>query len=402
MRVGVVIQGLHPRDGGADTFQQSILDSIIKYSGHHTIFILDRSSSSPTGMMGNLSVIGIKRNLWERFLAKVSKIARFLPSRVLSRKFLDWLDEIKISKVIKAKKIDLIWYLSPNAEITDAPYFITLWDLEHRTQPWFPEVLYEGWSWEMREEHYRKVLPRAARIIVGTEVGKSQAIGFYGIDSQNIVVNPFPVPKMNLSQGYLDDLNSMTADSKIVDPYFIYPAQFWPHKNHINLLLALKSIRDRGMRCPKLVFTGGDKGNLKFVKKITAKLELDNLVIFRGFVNRLELYQLIHHAIGMIFVTYFGPDNIPPLEAFSSGCPVIASVVGGSKDQLGDAVIAVNPSEPKEIADAMLQLMDSPALRLSLIERGFQIAETRTIETYLSVIIHEIDSFEKIMRNWRE
>ncbi len=52
-------------------------------------------------------------------------------------------------------------------------------------------------------------------------------------------------------------------------------------------------------------------------------------------------------------MTFFGPENLPPLEAFALKCPVIASNVSGSEEQLGDAAILVNPVNPEEIAQAI-------------------------------------------------
>src|SRR5262249_47279545 len=134
--------------------------------------------------------------------------------------------------------LDMVWFLTPMAEPVCVPFLATVWDLEHRRLPFFPEVSVEGWwTWEKREETYRATLPRAARILTGTRVGKDQIIQFYGVPAENISVVPLPLPDF-MRTPFDGGLNLTKYD--LADPYLFYPAQFWPHKNHVNLLLALE------------------------------------------------------------------------------------------------------------------------------------------------------------------
>jgi hypothetical protein len=50
--------------------------------------------------------------------------------------------------------------------------------------------------------------------------------------------------------------------------------------------------------------------------------------------------------------TYFGPTNMPPLEAWATAKPLIYSV--HFKEQVGEAAICVNPDDTKELAEGML------------------------------------------------
>jgi len=130
---------------------------------------------------------------------------------------------------IKDNDIDLAWFLSPSARPVSVPYIATVWDLEHRKQPYFPEVSTTGWTWEQRERNYQTLLPRAARIITGTQAGKNEIVSFYQSSPENVRVVRFPV-----SDDYQEvrDANRVVVMAKygISNPFVIYPAQFWPHK----------------------------------------------------------------------------------------------------------------------------------------------------------------------------
>ena len=72
----------------------------------------------------------------------------------------------------------------------------------------------------------------------------------------------------------------------ITGDYLFYPAQFWAHKNHVNLLLALKLLQSRLERPLSVVFVGADHGNLQHVKATADQLGLTDRVHFLGFVPR--------------------------------------------------------------------------------------------------------------------
>ena len=72
--------------------------------------------------------------------------------------------------------------------------------------------------------------------------------------------------------------------------------------------------------------------------------------------------------------TFFGPTNLPPLEAFRLGVPVIYSDLEGLRDQVGDAALLVNLHDPETLSDYLLDLLKDHNLRSTLIKRGYEYA----------------------------
>jgi glycosyltransferase involved in cell wall biosynthesis len=124
-------------------------------------------------------------------------------------------------------------------------------------------------------------------------------------------------------------------------------------------------------------------------------------VHFLGFVSREDLIALYTGAFALSYVTYFGPENLPPLEAFACGCPVVASNVPGSVEQYGDAAICVDPSNPDQIALAIKKLDDDPELRASLIAKGRVRCKQYTSLDYVHDVLRILDEFEPVRINWR-
>ena len=69
--------------------------------------------------------------------------------------------------------------------------------------------------------------------------------------------------------------------------------------------------------------------------------------------------------------TSFGPTNIPVLEAWLMGTPVVYSNVKGCKEQLGNAGLLINPYKPKDIAEKIQKIYTDKNLVKKLIELGY-------------------------------
>src|SRR5205823_751648 len=103
---------------------------------------------------------------------------------------------------------------------------------------------------------------------------------------------------------------------------------------------------------------------------LTGELGLAGQVRFLGYVPDEDISALYRRALVLVMPTFFGPTNIPYLEAWSLGCPVITSDVRGLPEQVGDAGLLVDPRDEGALAEAIWRLRSDEALRRSLVERG--------------------------------
>jgi len=295
-------------------------------------------------------------------------------------------------------KIELMWFMTPAYQKVDIPYFYTVWDLQHRFQSYFPEVSVSGSSYEQREQYYQKIIPMASYVITGNEQGKMDISKFYSVPDFRIKTIPMPTSPFALRQEFIDE--NIVNKLKIKKSFIFYPAQFWPHKNHITVLRAAKLLKEKFELDFDIVFTGADKGNLQYIKEKTVELGLSQNIHFLGFVSIETLVQLYKNAFALVFASFFGPDNIPPLEAFGLGCSVISSNFAGAKEQMRDAALYFEPGDEFELAAQIKKLYDNQVLRAELISNGRKIAEECSCENYLKKINELIDEFSKIRRCW--
>ncbi len=155
-----------------------------------------------------------------------------------------------------------------------------------------------------------------------------------------------------------------------------YPAQFWPHKNHYNLLVAFKNILFEFPNL-KLIFTGSDKGNKDYIMSTIKQMKLDNNVIDLGFVSNAELKWLYINSSGLAMPTLLGPTNMPLLEAAELNCPVACSNFPGHIEQLGDYGYYFNPESPEDIAQVLIEMLnENKDYKIKKYIRKFNISET--------------------------
>jgi glycosyltransferase involved in cell wall biosynthesis len=292
---------------------------------------------------------------------------------------------------------EFIWNLAPGTPTLELPFIAMVWDLQHRLQPYFPEVSAAA-EWQRREALFRELLQRAAYVVTGNASGQQEIERFYHVPPERIRRLPHPTPRFALTAPPTDP--GLLARWNLAPGYLFYPAQFWPHKNHAGLLRAAQVLRNQfGLR-PPLVLVGADKSNLGYVRRLADELGVADQLRVLGFVSREELVALYRHALALVYLTYFGPENLPPLEAMALGCPVIASRVSGADEQLGDAALLVDPRDPLAIAQSISDLAANRDLRSRLVERGAVRARRHTADDFVRGVLELLDEFAAIRACW--
>lgn len=274
--------------------------------------------------------------------------------------------------------IDLMLYPVPTTVAFEVatPYVAAVHDLQHRLQPEFPEVSAGGEA-ETREYLFRNLVRGALIVLVDSEIGKEDALDLYaghGLDASRVHVLPF-VPPAYLLDTSPPDLEGVRERHGLPERYLFYPAQFWPHKNHDRLVRALALLRDEHGVEAGLVLCGSREGDIRerthaSLAALVRKLRLELQVTELGYVPDADMRALYAGAVALVMPTFFGPTNIPVLEAWSAGCPVITSDIRGIREQVGDAALVADPRSPEAIAAAIARLWDDAALAALLAERG--------------------------------
>jgi glycosyltransferase involved in cell wall biosynthesis len=346
----------------------------------------------------DLEVELIEFNFFHRALLILHRLAR-------ENKMFFWTSFIfkfnVFNSYVKKNKFDLIYFLSPTtlaANLENTNFIITIWDLCHRDYPEFPEVR-SGSIFSSREFLYNNVLKKSVAIITESQLGKSNLITRYGIDESRIHILPFSPSIATQVKKYVAKGN-ISKQFNLQTEYIFYPAQFWPHKNHIYILRGIKILEDSYGIKIAVIFSGGDQGNMKFIRKMVKKFGLSKRVHFLGFVNGQEIVHLYKHSFALVMPSYFGPTNIPPLEAFYLDVPVLYSDLPGFREQVGKAALLMDLNDPGTMAYQLNKLYKNPKLKITLAKEGKKILNQFDDEKRLLILEKIINNFSNIRDCW--
>lgn len=258
-------------------------------------------------------------------------------------------------------------------------------DLMHRYEGRFLEVRdgYEG-----RELIFASKAKYAWCVLTDSKLGRQQFTESYKKyirkKKLHIVSLPFVAPK------HLAECGEEFIDTPA--KYIFYPAQFWQHKNHMNLVRAVAMLV-KDVPDIHLVLVGSEKNNMRKIRQYILEHGLENHITIKGFVSNENMKYLYKHADGMVMPSYFGPTNIPPLEAMALGCPVAVSDKYAMPEQVGDAGLLFDPDSPEEIAECIRKMWLDEDLRRRMIRRGYRQTERWTLQSFnerLQKIIKDI------------
>jgi glycosyltransferase involved in cell wall biosynthesis len=258
---------------------------------------------------------------------------------------------------LMARGIDLVYFTTPSnwhLLLYKLPFIITIFDGCHRDAPEFDEVREFG-EFERREMLFRSATTKAALVVVNAEQLIDTLCQRYAMERERAVcipLSPSTYVGRSAADGGTDDA-SVLAKYRLEPGYLFYPAQFWPHKNHATLLAALALLRDRGVK-KRLVLCGSDRGARSLLEALIVQYALTDQISILGFIDSAELGALYRGALALVMPTYFGPTNLPPLEAWAVGTPVIYPEA--FKAYVGEAAILFDYDDPRSLADAIVSV----------------------------------------------
>jgi glycosyltransferase involved in cell wall biosynthesis len=337
------------------------------------------------------------KTLNENFFQKIHRkcLENFFIFKALSKLKLSL---SSIERKLLNDEIDIVYFLSPNGiafGLTKIPYIFTLWDLGHLDLVEFPEMSYNQ-EFESRELLYQKSLKKAFRVFVDSNFGKDRVIEKYNIDDDRVEVLKFlpNIPPLN-------DINYLDIKKKynIKNEFIFYPAQFWAHKNHIYILKALSTLRAKSIDID-VVFSGFDKGNLQYVLKKSEEFGIRDLVHYVGFISDPEKPYFYNQSLALVMPTYLGPSNIPPLEAFAYGTPVVYSDLPFFREQTGEAAFYVNLNRSDDLVENLIEIKNNEELVNLKIQYGKQVLESWNETLFYQKILSVFEKYKFIRERW--
>ena len=300
--------------GGSETYARELVRGLGRVGTlEYRVFVSEAARDAGDGLPTSVSHrYASRRSVPGRAAAMASAVA--LAPRLRSELELDRLEAIHFP-------------LTTNVPPVKAPAVTTVHDVAHEL---FPQYF------SASERAYRRlVYHRGARksrlVIVPTEHVKQTVQARLGIPENRI---------RTIMHGL--DHERFKPGSGEREPFLLYPANRWPHKNHDRLIEAFGLMRKERPEL-RLVLTGAGHEHSKPVDGVD----------IRGHVSPAELVRLYQTAAALVFPSLYEGFGQPPLEAMACACPVASAWTGSLPDVCGEAARLFDPSSPAAIAEAI-------------------------------------------------
>lgn len=302
---------------------------------------------------------------------------------LFSRIYMMYITEL--GKWLRSEKVDAVLCTAQRTFIPNigTKIIAPVHDLMHRYEGRFPEVKED---YESRELLFASKAKYAWCVLTDSKLGKKQFMESYseymGENTPHVVSLPYVISAhiTECAEEYIDTPTK----------YVFYPAQFWQHKNHMNLIKAVHLLAG-DIPDIHLILVGSEKNSMERIREYIFRHGLGGNITIKGFVSDGNITYLYRHAVAMIMPSYFGPTNIPPLEAMALGCPVAVSNKYAMPEQVGDAGLLFNPDSPEEIADCIRKLWTDAKLREEMIIKGYRRIQTWTEEDFMNRVLKAVD-----------
>lgn len=232
---------------------------------------------------------------------------------------------------IKKNKIDLVIFNSPSFYIfycKKINYIFNIWNTEIKFYNFFPEFK-KNLAYENQNNIIQEAVNNAFRIVVFTRQNRTDLKKLYSCDDSKIVEQIMipNLPKIyeeNKNYDFSSFFSSIKIDLKN-QKVFLYPAQYYAHKNHKYLIEAINILKKNTKHNFLFIFTGIDKGNLFFLKNLVNSLNLKNEIKFYENIDDFKLISLYLGCDALVSSTYLGRISLPLLEAFYFKKPIFYS-----------------------------------------------------------------------------
>ena len=167
------------------------------------------------------------------------------------------------------------------------------------------------------------------------------------------------------------EIEAVRCQMNLPERFILYVGNVEPRKNIERLIRAISRIETRAAEPISLVVVGSLAWGYQGVLKAIEEEGLQDRVRFLGYVDARSLVALYSMCEVFVYPSLYEGFGLPILEAMACGAPVITSPRGSLREIAGDGATYIDPFRVDDIAEALCELLISPALRDSLRERGF-------------------------------
>ena len=219
------------------------------------------------------------------------------------------------------------------------------------------------------------MLRAATRIITPTDAVKREVTDRFRIDSSRIAVTP-EAPRESFQPMHFENTAAVRQRFGIENDFILFVGTIEPRKNLLALVRAFDSVLRETRHRPQLVIAGGAGWLTDELDRFVAAANFGNRLRMTGYLNDDDLRALYSSCKLFVYPSVYEGFGLPPLEAMACGAPVIASRIPALEETLKDNARLVDPLDERQLAKAIIELLEGNTERETLAKKGHAHAAT--------------------------
>lgn len=253
----------------------------------------------------------------------------------------------------------------------------------------FPEF-FSGKERATRATRFLNAVHRADKVVVSYEHIADDIIKYFGISKSKVQICLLNMGKLWFAP-LQEKYKGSSPPSLYEFQYLLYPANFWPHKNHKNLIVSFSKLKSIPKAAHlKLVLTGNNDNAVgKEVREMIENYNLKDDVIFAGIVNEENLYATYKNALAVVVPTLYEAGSFPLMEAMIMQIPVICSNVTSLPATIQDEIFVFNPNDIEEMVGLMDRISFDQQYRNDSINNS-GVAREKILETGAAALVKNL------------
>ena len=269
--------------------------------------------------------------------------------------------DVRLFDDLRSGDVDLWWY--PWNIARPAPHRGIVVATMHDVAPLaFPDPRRTKW-WQNRRWRrlYRATAKRAEMIVTVSAFTAGEIQRYLDVPASRIRVTPLAADDISVPDPVRDD--EALARLGVRTPYVLAISANDRRKNLELLDQAMPHVVEL-LPSAKIVMVGAPRRDASSVEPTWRQSP--------GFVSDDDLASLYRSARGVIVPSLYEGFGLPVLEAMRLGAPVICARTSSLPEVAGDAALYVSPTDDRQLALAIIQLVTNDVLYESLQRAGLE------------------------------
>ncbi len=351
MKIAIDIRGANIYHGtGIGTYTKNLITHLLKIDekNFYELFCCGRNVKQFKNINSNVNVISRKQNSFyaQKFIPNILKKGNFslfhMPQNGIG--FQDFLSNKIFRSVVTIH--DLIPYSLP--QTVGQSYL----------KNFLKQIPY--------------IIENSSAIITVSNYSKNEIIKFFNVNPEKIFVTHLAADKIfkpldiNLCKDFLKENYKINYD------FILYVGGFSKRKNLYNLITAFKFAYKNFKTPKKLILIGNIREEFKSIKKLICELNIENEIIFLGFVPEEELPIFYNACSFFVYLSLSEGFGLPLLEAMSCKKAILCSNSTSIPEITQNSCYSINPLNIYKISESMCKISNQKILKENLENKSYE------------------------------